>query len=525
MTRSVPFLALLSALLLPLAAPAQESERRNMLEKAGPSVVAIRNDESYGSGMILDEQGTILTNAHVIVSPLPLRVEAQWRAKEGLRSGWFSKVVLIGVHPKRDLALLRIDPSEHQAKLTPLPIAKSKAVSRDSILAIGFPDTYGGTQKTCTLGEVTGVDKFVDMPGYFEFSAEVHHGNSGGPIVDTFGHAVGIVTAGRTDGEPVAWAIPLWDLRPDQFVPLDRRPRDPAKASAILRFAEDLLRKAREGKRGTAAVAGMLFQMALLEDISNADTYFKVGALQRHYQSFGPAAAYLMRSIQIQPWNDSKDIVYHELGVALAQLRRPNDAITVWNEGVAKYPGEAPRVWDALAVHHFEQGRFLDAACASRASLRAFGDRAQAMNEVYDRARKRLDGGEIARLTAFEQGLDAGVQDSRKVADRARQDGKRFLTPECETLVKSFEGVQKEAAGFNFSSLGRGPNAPKPIEIPDAELLPLFIKSRIAVAGEHLQAGRIKLATEVLEDVIKTYPDHPDTESARELLGLINKKK
>jgi len=398
-------------------------------------------------------------------------------------------------------------------------------VSRDLIHAVGYPGNRGGHVKVCTSGEVTGVDKFVDMPGYFELSAEVHPGNSGGPIVDKSGQAVGIVTWGATAGEPTAFAIPLNDFRPDQFIPLERRPKNPANASKLLRKAEDLLKMAKEGKTFTAALSGNLFQMALLEDISNSDTYFKIGLLHRHYKAYRPAAAYLMRSIQIQPWNDAKDLAYHELGASLVGLGSISDGMIVWNEAVVKYPGEAARVWDALAIAHFETARFLDAACASRASLRAYGERAGKMNDIYDKSRQRLDPADIAKLTEFEKSIDAQVRDSRKSAEKAQQDGKRFMTPACEKLVDSFEGVQKEAAGFNFSSLGKGPNAPKPIDIPDKDLIPLFIQSRIAVAGEHLTAGKLKLAAEVLEDVIKTYPDHPEAKAARELLDLINKKK
>jgi tetratricopeptide (TPR) repeat protein len=513
--------------LLSSAGSAQDAERQKMLEKFGISVVALRNSQGYGSGMVLDEQGTILTNAHVIVSPLPFHVDALVRDGERTHGVTFSKMMLIGVHPSQDLAIVRVDPSEVRGRLVPITISKDKVVSGNPIFAIGFPSTYNGMTKTCTSGDVTGVNKFVDMPGYFEFSAEVHTGNSGGPIVDKDGQAVGVVTRGKTSGEPTAWAIPLHDLRPDQFIPLERRPKDPAKASRILRYAEEMLKFARGGVnvKASALISEELFQLALVEDISNPDTYFKIGMLQRHDKAYSSAAAYLMRSIQIQPWNDAKDLVYHELGACLLAQKRAADAVTVWSEAVAKYPGEAPVVWDALAVVHFETGRYLDAACASRASLRAFGDRAGKMNDIYDKARAKLDREAISKLTEFEGLLDSHVPAARKEAEKARQDGKRFLTPACEKLVASYDGVQREAVGFNFSTLGKGPNAPQPIDIPDKDLIPLFIRSRIAVAGEHLQDGKLKLAAEVLEDVIKVYPDHPDTESARDLLKLINRKK
>ena len=526
MSRTRLWTALPLFLFLPLPAHSQEAERRAMLDKYGPSVVCVRNDEGYGSGMVLDERGLVLTNAHVIVSPIPLRVEAMVREDDRIRPAVFTSVVLIGVHPTRDLALVRVDPSQHPGKLLPIVMAKERAVTGDAVYAIGYPSTRGGRTKVCTMGAVTGVDQFVDMPGYFEFSAEVHHGNSGGPVVNKKGEAIGVVTRGKFKGEPTAWAIPLHDFRPDAFIPLEQRPKDPAKASKILRYAEEILRVSKgEGSRIGLLLAQDLFSLALVEDISNADTYFKIGMLRRHEQEHSSAAAYLMRSIQIQPWNDSKDIVYHELGVCLYELGKRSEAMAVWNEAVAKFPGDSAKVWDALAVAYYDSSQYLDAACATRASLRSFGDRAAKMNEIYDKARQKLDGDEISRLNQFERSIEGQFQESSRTADKARQQGKRFLLPACEAVIRSSHGIQQEAMDFNFSSLTK-PLAPsKPADIPDKELLPLFIKSRIAVASEHLQAGKFKLAVEVLEDVIKQYPDRPETESARDLLKLLNKKK
>ena len=98
------------------------------------------------------------------------------------------------------------------------------------------------------------------------------------------------------------------------------------------------------------------------------------------------------------------------------------------------------------------------------------------------------------------------------------------MTPAFEKFVQSFQGVQKEAEGFNFSTLGKGSAPLKALDIPDAELARLFILTRIHVAGEHLHAGNLKLAAEVLEDVIKLHPDRPETDAARDMLRLIKKK-
>jgi tetratricopeptide (TPR) repeat protein len=522
---SGPFRVAVVLQICALPASPQEAERRAMLEKVGPSVVALRTSEGHGSGLILDDKGTILTSAHVIVSPLPMKVEAQVRDNKTLRTVFFTKVVLIGVHPTHDLAIVRIDPAEHRAQLSPITISKTKVVSRDLVHAVGYPRSRGGTVKVCSSGDVTAVDQFIDLPGYFEVSAEVHPGNSGGPIVDPQGNAVGVVTWGKNKGEPAAWAIPLHDFRPDQFVPLERRNKDPAKASGWLRAAEECLKKARAGKIVGGLLAADYFHLALVEDVSNPDIYYKIGMLLRAFREYDGAAAYLMRSLQIQPWSESRQELYHELGVSLVELRKPTEAVAIWNEGIAKFPVDCGIIWDALAIWHYDEARFLDAACASRASLRAFGTRGQKMNDIYDQCRRRLDADGLSKLTAYEKTIDARVAEQKKTAERGRQEGTRFLTPAAEKVVVTFEGVQKGAVNFDFSTLGKGPNAPKPLNIPDEKLLSLFVRSRIAVAHEHLQGGKIGLAADVLEDVIKTYPDHPDTETARDLLGLIRKKK
>ena len=145
------------------------------------------------------------------------------------------------------------------------------------------------------------------------------------------------------------------------------------------------------------------------------------------------------------------------------------------------------------------------------------------MNGIYDQCRRRLTPEELNRLAAYERSIEGQVQEAQKVSDTARKSNRRFVTAGAEAAVKAFEGVQKEAGNFNFASLGKGPNAPKQVEIPDAQRIPLFIQSRIGVAKEHIAGGRFELATSILEDVLKTYPTHPDAQPAKDILRLLQK--
>ncbi|HVR83849.1 MAG TPA: serine protease, partial [Planctomycetota bacterium] len=110
-------LAVAAVLASPLAA--QDSVE----DKVGPSVVRILNEESSGSGMFLDTEGLILTNAHVACSPLPFQVRATVKAGGKTQERTFSKVALLGFHPDYDLALLRIDLGGSDAAVKPVALS------------------------------------------------------------------------------------------------------------------------------------------------------------------------------------------------------------------------------------------------------------------------------------------------------------------------------------------------------------------------------------------------------------------
>ena len=172
-----PGLALL--VLLASTAAAQESVE----DKLRPSVVQIRNDESFGTGMFLDAEGLILTNAHVACSPLPFKVQALVRVRGKSKEVTFSTVTLLGFHPDYDMALLRVNPSEVEGEIRPVTIARQSALGRERVWAVGFPGDYDqGKIKVTTWGEMRSQNKdFHGMPS-LEMDLSIYHGNSGGPL-------------------------------------------------------------------------------------------------------------------------------------------------------------------------------------------------------------------------------------------------------------------------------------------------------------------------------------------------------
>jgi len=164
----------------------------------GESQEAVTN-ESVGSGVIVEADGLIITNYHVVARSDDIGV--------ALADGRRFEAELVGADAATDLAVLRID-------ATDLPKAEwgdSDSIEvGEMVWAIGNPF---GLDRTITYGIVSGVGRrgVVDNPfqEFLQTDASINPGNSGGPLVDVHGHVVGITTAILGKGfRGIGFAIP-----------------------------------------------------------------------------------------------------------------------------------------------------------------------------------------------------------------------------------------------------------------------------------------------------------------------------
>lgn len=155
--------------------------------------------KSLGSGFILDSEGYIVTNNHVIDGADQIKV------KLSNENEYDAKV--IGRDPKTDLALIKIDAKE---KLTPLPLGNSDTIDVGRwVVAIGSPF---GLEQTVTAGIVSAKGRIIGSGPYDDFiqtDASINPGNSGGPLIDMDGKVVGINTAIVASGQGIGFAIPI----------------------------------------------------------------------------------------------------------------------------------------------------------------------------------------------------------------------------------------------------------------------------------------------------------------------------
>ncbi|BCA54392.1 putative periplasmic serine endoprotease DegP-like [Nitrospira sp. KM1] len=160
-----------------------------------------RPDQSAGSGVILDANGFIVTNNHVVEGATQITVTLSDRRE-------FSAKV-VGTDPKTDLAVVKIDakdlPSVKWAEYDKLQVG-------DLVLAIGSPF---GLSSTVTLGIISALGRgnvgIADYEDFIQTDAAINPGNSGGALVNMNGDLIGINTAifSRTGGsEGIGFAIP-----------------------------------------------------------------------------------------------------------------------------------------------------------------------------------------------------------------------------------------------------------------------------------------------------------------------------
>jgi putative serine protease PepD len=182
--------------------------------RAGKAVVSVQTDRGSGTGFLIDRDGTVVTNAHVVGSAKQVRVRFDDDARPvGAR--------VVGTDPSSDLAVLDVDASA-AAGVTPLPLAESDSVQvGDAAIAIGFPL---GLARTATAGIVSGLEREIQSPNGFRIDkviqtdAPINPGNSGGPLLDARGRVIGvnsqIATAGAGGGSVgIGFAIPSDTVR------------------------------------------------------------------------------------------------------------------------------------------------------------------------------------------------------------------------------------------------------------------------------------------------------------------------
>ena len=197
--------------------PAPHSELSAVIEQVLPSIVNVQTTsvvrdvfgdpsqgKGQGSGVVIDKDGIILTNNHVIAGAVSVKVVFNGgRSMDGR---------VVDAVPERDLAVVKVE----AANLKAIAIGRSGSLKLgDEVIALGYPLGLGGP--TVTSGIISGENRNIQpqggvrLEGLLQTDAAINPGNSGGALVDRAGNLVGINTAAGTPAaaENLGFAIAI----------------------------------------------------------------------------------------------------------------------------------------------------------------------------------------------------------------------------------------------------------------------------------------------------------------------------
>ena len=188
-------------------------------EAASPAVVSIRAGNGSGTGFLIGNDGTIVTNDHVVESSKRVIVRFG-------RDGSSIDADVLGTDPSSDMAVISIAKRDIPKGVKPLQFADSRNVRvGDMVIAIGNPFDL---DRTATQGIVSALGRDIEAPNHYTINnviqtdAPINPGNSGGPLLDDSAHVIGvnsqIATAGSQGNVGIGFAVPSNTAR--QVVPI-----------------------------------------------------------------------------------------------------------------------------------------------------------------------------------------------------------------------------------------------------------------------------------------------------------------
>ena len=191
----------------------------DVYKKASPAVVRILTEYGAGSGSLLDKDGLIITNWHVVNGTDKVKVEFMPKNRAKITKKDLISGTVIKINGESDLALVRIDDVPYG--VTPLPLGSSidMEVGQD-VHAIGHPK--GGADWSYTKGCVSqfrhnfkwtyeGSEHVAGM--IIQTQTPINPGNSGGPLLNNDGEMIGVNTWKRRDSDGVNYAVSVEDVR------------------------------------------------------------------------------------------------------------------------------------------------------------------------------------------------------------------------------------------------------------------------------------------------------------------------
>ncbi len=186
--------------------PPPERSVRELVNQIGEAVVQVRTPGGLGSGFILNEDGYLITNFHVIEGETQISIEVYHQKNGQLDRRSYKQVKIVAINKFADLALLKINDSD-APKFARVSIGNSDNLAvGERVFAIGSPL---GLERTVTEGILSTKTRPFQGELYLQTTAQINPGNSGGPLFNLRGEVIGVTNMKITFGEGLGFAIPI----------------------------------------------------------------------------------------------------------------------------------------------------------------------------------------------------------------------------------------------------------------------------------------------------------------------------
>ncbi|HZL43652.1 MAG TPA: trypsin-like peptidase domain-containing protein [Verrucomicrobiae bacterium] len=190
--------------------PLPERSVRDLVKEWGEAVVQVRTPGGLGSGFIINEDGFLMTNFHVIEGETQITVEVYFEQDGQLTRRAYKQIRIVAINKFEDLALLKIDDKD-APKFKHVLLGSSDALAvGERVFAIGSPL---GLERTVTEGILSTKTRELQGELYLQTTAQINPGNSGGPLFSMGGEVIGITNMKITFGEGLGFAIPIESVK------------------------------------------------------------------------------------------------------------------------------------------------------------------------------------------------------------------------------------------------------------------------------------------------------------------------
>ena len=374
-------------------------------QKVSPSVVLIFNSEQAGSGVVVNKDGLILTNFHVVNTPLPLKIKATVNSGQ---TALFDDFEIVGIHPKYDLALIRIKPGKN--KLAPLKPDKEKILKtgQNVVIISSIADfRQKKLQRTITAGIVSAAERKLKGMPYIQTTAAITPNISGGALSDAKGNFLGLATFKLENTEGIGFAIPFIDFDLTEFQPLKEKKPNIEEAEKIaqkgyLRYIKALETLGDQGQ-AYAREAILLYRLALQHSPLNSMYYHNIGAIYfDKIRQNDSAFEYFKKAVLI---DKSRVNSWFLLGSIAMDRKNIKHAKLCWKNGLkfGKNKKFIAKCAECLAERCVSEGEFIKAAYLIKwaNSLHIFPETQEERDKIFKKAEKNLNSHQRQELFAM----------------------------------------------------------------------------------------------------------------------------